>query len=63
VDAHQEGLATKLDLQELRNAFHALELKMESIRSEWVRWVFVCTFGQTAILAGVMYFVLTYVRR
>ena len=51
---HRE-LATKGD-------FHALELKIESLRSELVRWVFVCTFGQTAILAGVMYFVLTYVR-
>lgn len=52
---HHE-LATKSDL-------HVLELKLESVRSELVRWVFVCTFGQTAILAGVIYFVLTYVRR
>jgi hypothetical protein len=52
----QDVLATKLDL-------HALELKIESLRSELVRWVFVCTFGQTAVLAGVMCFVLTYVRR
>jgi len=47
----------------LREAFHGLELKLESARSDLVRWVFVCTFGQAALLAGVVYFVLTYVRK
>ncbi len=57
---HNDTFATKSDLLAVG---HSLELKIESVRSELVRWVFVCTFGQTAILAGVMYFVLTYVRR
>jgi hypothetical protein len=56
----REDLATKADLRDLG---HALELKMEALRSDLVRWVFVCTFGQTALLAGVVYFVLTFVRR
>jgi len=57
---HQDTLVTKLDL---RDAVHALELKIESVRSDLVRWVFVCTFGQAALLAGVVYFVLTYLRK
>lgn len=58
--AHRDGLATRIDL---RDGVHALELKIESVRSDLVRWVFVCTFGQAALLAGVVYFVLTYVRK
>jgi hypothetical protein len=58
--ANQNGLATRI---EMRDGFHALELKIESVRSDLVRWVFVCTFGQAALLAGVVYFVLTYVRK
>jgi hypothetical protein len=58
--AHPDGLATGIDL---RVGMHALELKIESVRSDLVRWMFVCTFGQAALLAGVMYFVLTYVRK
>jgi hypothetical protein len=71
--ALQHGdLATRTDLRdamhaarsEMREAIHALDLKIESVRSDLVRWVFVCTFGQAALLAGlVVYFVLTYVRR
>jgi len=57
---HRDELATKSDLRE---AFHGVELKLEAVRSDLVRWVFVCTFGQAALLAGVMYFVLTYTRR
>jgi len=57
---HRDALATRSDLQA---AEHRLEVKIESVRSDLVRWVFVCTFGQAALLAGVMYFVLTYVRR
>jgi hypothetical protein len=68
---HRAELATKADLDAtkadlrvaLREYTHALELKIESLRGELVRWVFVCTFGQTALLAGVIYFVLTYVKR
>ena len=58
--ASRDGLATRI---EMRDGFHALELKIESVRSDLVRWVFVCTFGQAALLAGVVYFVLTYVRK
>ena len=67
----ESELATKADLQalqlatgaDMRNGFHALELKVEAVRSDVVRWVFVCTFGQAAMLAGVVYFVLTYLRK
>jgi hypothetical protein len=52
---HRDALATKSDLRE---AAHGLELKIETVRSDLVRWVVACTFGQTAILAGVIYFVL-----
>jgi len=64
-------LVTRTDLREamhamrseMREAIHALDLRIESARSDLVRWVFVGTFGQAALLAGVVYFVLTYVRR
>jgi hypothetical protein len=66
--ALQHGeLVTRSDLlatrNELREDIHALDLKIETVRSDLVRWVFVCTFGQTTLLAGLVYFVLTYVRR
>jgi hypothetical protein len=60
LSAHRDGLATRIDLKE---GFHALELKVESVRSDLVRWVFVGTFSQAALLAGVVYFVLTFVRK
>jgi hypothetical protein len=58
--ASQNEIATRIDL---RDGFHALELKIESVRSDLVRWVFVCIFGHAALLAGVVYFVLNYVRK
>jgi hypothetical protein len=58
--AREDRLATRI---EMRDGFHSLELKIEAVRSDLVRWVFVCTFGQAALLAGVMYFVLMYVRK
>ena len=33
-----------------------LELKLESVKSELVRWVFTCMLGQTAVLLGAAYF-------
>lgn len=58
--SHQEGLATRMGLQE---AVHVLELKIKAVRSDLVRWVFVPTFGQAALLAGAVCFVLVCVRK
>ena len=70
IKAHEEVLATKSDLRE---AVHGLELRMESMRSELMaeikglegklmRWVFTCMLGQTAVIAGAVYFALTHLR-
>jgi len=50
--AAKEGIAelrhaTKVDMTELRGY---LELRIESVTSDVMRWVFVCILGQTAVL-------------
>jgi hypothetical protein len=54
---------------ELKDAFHALDLKIEALRGEMkafegrlTRWVFSCILGQTAVMAGAVYFALTHLR-
>lgn len=53
IAAKNSQLATRLDISQMK---HDLELKIESIRSELVRWVFMCVMGQTAMLIGAGYF-------
>ncbi len=69
--AREDSLATK---DEVKDALHSLELRMESMRSELksdikglegrlMRWVLTCMMGQTAVIAGAVYFGLTHLRR
>jgi hypothetical protein len=48
----QEMLATKNDIL-------ALEVKVERIQGSLSRWVLTCILGQTAVLAGLGYFLIT----
>ena len=57
--AQRDVLATKLDLSDVRRD---LEVKLESVKSELVRWVFLCILGQTAVLLGAAYFFVSRVR-
>ena len=57
--AQRDVLSTKVDLSEVRRE---LEVKIESIKSELVRWVFLCILGQTAVLLGAAYFFVTRLR-
>jgi hypothetical protein len=57
--AQRDTLATKADLTEAR---HGLEVKIEAVKSELVRWVFLCILGQTAMLLGAAYFFVTRLR-
>jgi hypothetical protein len=65
--AREDSLATK---NEVKDALHSLELRIESLRGEFkelegrlMRWVLTCIMGQTAVIAGAMYFGLTHLRR
>ena len=64
--AREERLVMK---SELKEAFHSLELKIEALRGDirgvegkLMRWVFTCMLGQTAVIAGALYFALTHLR-
>jgi hypothetical protein len=68
ITAYQETFATK---NELKDAFHSLKLEIEALRGEFkgelkgvesrlTRWVFTCILGQTAVMAGALYFALTH---
>jgi len=48
------------DLQEMR---HALELKIEQVRSELIRWVFTVMLGQTAAVLGIVYFMVDHFKK
>ena len=60
IAAGHESLATKLDLLEVRSELKAEIHKVEGALS---RWVLSCILGQTAVLAGLGYFVLEHIRR
>ena len=60
IAAGHESLATKLDLLEVRSELKAEIHKVEGSLS---RWVLTCMLGQTAVLAGLGYFVLEHLRR
>jgi hypothetical protein len=64
ITARQDASATK---SELKDAFHSLDLKIEALRGDLKglegrlsRWVFTCILGQTAVMAGALYFALTH---
>ncbi len=42
---------------------HDLELKIEKIRSDLVRWVFTVGLGQTAAVFGLAYFLAEHLKR
>lgn len=39
-----------------------LKVELQTMRADLVRWVFVAVMGQTAMLPGVLYFFMRYVR-
>lgn len=53
--AQRDVLATKTDI-------HALDVRIEAVKSDLVRWVFLCILGQTAMLLGAAYFFVTRLR-
>jgi len=64
IAAGHESLATKLDLLEVRSELKAEINKVEGALSRWVlTCVLSCILGQTAVLAGLGYFVLEHLRR
>ena len=64
IAAGHESLATKLDLLEVRSELKAEIHKVEGALSRWVlTCVLSCILGQTAVLAGLGYFVLEHLRR
>ena len=64
IAAGHESLATKLDLLEVRSELKAEINKVEGALSRWVlTCVLSCILGQTAVLAGLGYFILEHFRR
>ena len=63
----QETLATKADLlavkAELKAEISALDVKITGVEGRLSRWVLTCILGQTAVLAGLGYFVVTRLAR
>jgi hypothetical protein len=59
ITARQEASASKT---ELKDAFHALELRIQGSESRLTRWVFTCMLGQTVVIIGALYFALTHLR-
>jgi hypothetical protein len=68
--ARLESLATKTDLALLKGELIAFkgEIKGDlaalkgNLRGELVRWIFAVMTGQTAVLTGIMYFLLNQMR-
>ena len=70
LSALESTLVTKDDMKTaVQTAFHELELKIEALRSELyavesrlIRWTFAFILGQTAVIAGALYFAVTHLR-
>jgi hypothetical protein len=67
INAREAVFATKSDL---KDAIHSLDLRLEALRGELkglegrlMRWTFTCVLGQTAVMAGALYFALTHLRQ
>ena len=56
---HRDYVATKVDLAELR---HTLELKIESVKSDFLQRMYIAILGQMAVLLGAVYFMFTHLR-
>jgi hypothetical protein len=68
--AREERLSSR---NEMTEAFHSLELAIASLRGDLdakiagsegrlVRWLFTCMLGQSAVIAGAVYFAITHLR-
>lgn len=65
-EARREDLVTKSDLREaianlrssLEGMMGGLEIKIEGVKAELVRWVFLAVLGLIPIMSGIMYFLL-----
>ena len=70
-DSRRELLATKAEMKagfdavrgEIRELSHSIDLKLERLRSELMRGVFTIVLGQTAVLMGALYFIVTFLRK
>jgi hypothetical protein len=67
ITAREEVFATKGELMDM---LHSIDLKIEALRGDFrglegrlTRWVFTCILGQTAVMAGALYFALTHLSR
>lgn len=47
---------------ELKGEMSALRLETQTMKADLVRWVFVAIMGQTAMLLGVLYFFMKFVK-
>ena len=67
IAAGHDALASKLDLlevkSELKLALVELKAELHKMEGKLSRWVLTCMLGQTAVLAGLGYFVLEHFRR
>jgi hypothetical protein len=78
IAAGHEALATKLDVLELRSELkleiselrahlegeiNKLSGSIYKVEGSLARWVLTCMLGQTAVLAGLGYFVLEHLKR
>jgi len=64
IAAHEVGFCTRA---ELKDALHLLEVRIESLRGDLkavegklMRWTLTCVLGQTAVMAGAVYFAITH---
>jgi hypothetical protein len=51
IEENMTAYATKADLKEVE---HRLELKIEKVRSDLIKWMFIFWAGQTGLLIGLL---------
>jgi len=51
IEEHMTAYATKADLKE---EVHKVELKIEKVRSDLIKWMFIFWAGQTGLLIGLL---------
>lgn len=62
----REASATREDVGECRRSLSeeigTLKISLQTMKADLVRWVFVVILGQTAMLLGVLYFFMKYMK-
>jgi hypothetical protein len=49
-----EGLKTYATKEDLKEEIHKLEIKIEQVRSDMIKWMFIFWAGQTGLIIGVL---------